>query len=119
MTTCARGVTPRMPIRGVFVAVRASAASGAASAVTLNVPRKFSGPCAPCSGSLDDLVCPREHRLRDRQVDGLGSLEVDDQLELRRLLDGQVGGLGALEDLVDEGRGAPILISMDTSIGHK
>src|SRR5437016_393835 len=37
---------------------------------------------------LDDLVRPPQHRLRDRQAERLGGLEVDDQLELGRLLDG-------------------------------
>jgi hypothetical protein len=36
--------------------------------------------------SLDDLVRPQQQRLRDRQAEGLGGLEVDDQLELGRLL---------------------------------
>jgi hypothetical protein len=44
---------------------------------------------------LDDLVRPQQERLRDRQAERLGGLEVDDQLELRGLLDGEVGGLCA------------------------
>src|SRR6202158_3010316 len=59
---------------------------------------------APSTGhasrSLDHLIRPLEERLGDRQAEGLGGLEVDDQLELRWLLDGQVGGFRALEDLV-------------------
>ena len=51
-------------------------------------------------GLLDDLVCPKEQRQRDRQAQRLGGLEVDHQLELRRLLDEQVAGPGALQDLV-------------------
>jgi hypothetical protein len=35
------------------------------------------------------------------RTEGLGGLQVDDQLELRGLLDGEVGGLGSLQDLVD------------------
>ena len=31
---------------------------------------------------LDDLVGPEQERLRDRQAERLGRLEVDDQLEL-------------------------------------
>jgi hypothetical protein len=50
---------------------------------------------------LDHLVGAHQHRLRDRQAERPGGLEVDHQIELRRLLDGQVGGLGALKDLVD------------------
>src|SRR5229473_6105404 len=52
--------------------------------------------------SLDDLICPPQHRRRDRQAEGLGGLEVDHQLELCRLLDGQVARVRALQDLVDE-----------------
>jgi hypothetical protein len=44
-------------------------------------------------GLLDQLVCAREQRRRDRQPEGLGDLDVDDQLERSRLLDGEVGGL--------------------------
>src|SRR6202795_1982260 len=69
--------------------------------------------------SLDDLIRPPQHRLREGQAEGPGGLEVDDQLELRRLLDGQVAGLGALENLVHVGRGAPKQISKVRSIGHK
>jgi len=37
--------------------------------------------------------------LRHGEAERLGGLEVDDQLEGRRLLNRQIGGLGALEDL--------------------
>ena len=54
--------------------------------------------------SLDHLVRPPQHRRRDRQPERLGGLEVDHQLELRRLFDGQVGGLCAAQHLGDQGR---------------
>jgi len=44
---------------------------------------------------LDQLVRPYQERLRNRESERLGGLEIDDQLERRRLLDGKVGGLGA------------------------
>ena len=52
---------------------------------------------------LDHLIGPLEQRRRDREAEGIGCLEIDDQLELRRLLDGQVGGLDVFQDLVQVG----------------
>src|SRR2546429_8091164 len=49
---------------------------------------------------LNNLVCSQEQRPRDRQAERLGGLQVDDQLELRRLLDGKVGRFGTFEDSV-------------------
>jgi hypothetical protein len=43
---------------------------------------------------LNNFVCPREHSRRDRQSNLLRRLQIDDELELRRLLDWQIGGLG-------------------------
>jgi hypothetical protein len=51
--------------------------------------------------SFDYVICPLEERRRDRQAEGMGGLEVDDEIELLRLLDGQVAGPRTLEDLVD------------------
>src|SRR3954447_11401185 len=48
---------------------------------------------------LDNLVGARQHRLRHSEAERLRGLEIDDQLENRRLVDRQIGGLGALEDL--------------------
>src|SRR5262245_49726539 len=68
---------------------------------------------------LDHVVGPKEHRLRDRQAEGLGGLEVDDELELGGLLDGQVGGLGASQDLVDENGGAPVQVGNVDAVRHQ
>ena len=54
--------------------------------------------CGSGPSSLNQLIRSLEHQRRDRQAEGLGGLEVDDQLELRGLFDGQVGGLPALDD---------------------
>jgi len=48
---------------------------------------------------LDHLIRPLQERRRERQTEGLGGLEIDDQLELRRLLEGEIGGLGAFRIL--------------------
>ena len=55
-------------------------------------PRREQG-----SPLLYDLICPRQDWLWDYEADGSRGLEVDHQLELRRLLERQIGGLGALE----------------------
>ncbi len=47
---------------------------------------------------LDHLIRPPQQRGRDRQAKRFRGLEVDDQLELRRLLDGKVRGFGAVQD---------------------
>src|SRR6185295_5631688 len=67
----------------------------------------------------DHLIRSLDERRRDRQAEGLGGFEVDDQLELRRLLDWEVRGLRALEDLVHIGGRSPKRISEARSIGHE
>src|SRR5215470_2310210 len=54
--------------------------------------------CLPSWWLLDDLIRPPQQRWRNRQAESLGSLEVDDQLELGRPFNGEVAGLGPLED---------------------
>ncbi len=49
----------------------------------------------------DHLGRLEEEGWRDGQVEGLGRLEVDDELKRHGLLHRQVGRLGAFEDLVD------------------
>src|SRR6266566_8199014 len=60
-----------------------------------------------------------EQRLRDRQPERLGRLEVDHQLELGGLLDGEVSGLGAFEDLVHINSGTPKQIGEIRAIRHQ
>jgi hypothetical protein len=54
--------------------------------------------------SLNEPICLQQHRPGDRQPERPGGLEIDDQLELRRLLHRQVSRLRALEDPVDQAR---------------
>ena len=53
---------------------------------------------------MDDLIRPDQQRLRNRQAQQLGGLQIDHQLELGGLLDGEIGGFGILQDLVHVGR---------------
>ena len=50
--------------------------------------------------SLNHLIRPLQKRWRDRQADGLGGLEVDDQFELGGLFDRKIAGLRAFEDSI-------------------
>src|SRR3990172_5769641 len=54
------------------------------------------------SRSLNNVVSAEEQQLRNREAQGLRRLEIDDQLESRRLLHGQVGGVGGFSDLFHE-----------------
>src|SRR5712692_1984197 len=67
---------------------------------------------------LDHLVRPPQQRLRDREAEGLGGLQVDHKFELRGLLDREIAGLGALEDLVDKASGAATQVGKAGSVGH-
>src|SRR6476661_8258013 len=69
--------------------------------------------------SLDDLIRPLQERRRDRQAEGLGGLEVDDQLELGRLLYREVSRLRALEDLVDVQGNLPEHVIKIRAVGHE
>src|SRR5215472_1506448 len=73
----------------------------------------------PAASLLDHLIRPQEERLRDRQSEGLGGLEVDDELELGGLLYREVAGLRPLQNLVHVCRSAPIDVSPKWSIGHE
>ena len=52
--------------------------------------------------SLNDFIGTQQQRLRNRQTERFGGLEIDDQIKFRGLLDGYVARICALEDSVDE-----------------
>src|SRR5262249_36230969 len=82
--------------------------------VTLLTPRVMLLPLL-----LYHLIRPQQQRRRDGEAEGLSGLEVDDELEFRRLLDGQVGGFGTLENLVNVRRGSPPQICEVRSVRHQ
>ena len=55
----------------------------------------------------------------NRQPKRFRGLQIDHEVELRRLFDGQIAGLGALDDSVDVAGGPPIEIRQIRSIGHE
>ena len=65
------------------------------------------------------MVRTRQHRLRDRQPQRLGGLEVDDQLEFGGLLDGQIRGFGSSENLVHVAGRTAVQIAKVRPIGHE
>src|ERR1700738_5060984 len=62
-------------------------------------------PTAKSGASFDDLVDARQDRLGNGEAERLRGLEVDYQLECRRLLDRQIGRIGARENAADIGPG--------------
>src|ERR1700730_717069 len=68
---------------------------------------------------LDHMIRPLQERRRDRQAEGFGGLEVDDQLELGGLLNGQVAGLGALEDLVNIDGEPSVRVTLTRAVAHQ
>src|SRR5262249_4478143 len=69
--------------------------------------------------SLDYFVGPHQERLRNRQAQRLGGLEVDDELEHGWLLDRQITWSGALEDLIHVDHGLSDLIVRVHRIGRE
>ena len=68
---------------------------------------------------FDYLVCIHEHSRWNCKVKSLGRLQIDDQLEFRRLLDRQVSRLSSLEDFVYVVRGAAVHFRQSYAIGHQ
>src|SRR6266481_6720411 len=72
-----------------------------------------------CAPLLDHLIRPLQERRRDRQAEGLGGLEVDDELELGGLLDGKISWLGASENLIQIGGSPSRHLREIDSIAHE
>src|SRR5215475_3458044 len=70
-------------------------------------------------GSLDDLIGAQQQRWRDGEAERLGGLEIDHQLEFRRLLDGQIAGNHTLENSIYVVSGTAKQVSNIQSVGHQ
>src|SRR5215831_4232017 len=75
--------------------------------------RSSTGWIAPAclAHSFDHLVGAGEHRRWHLEPERFRRLEIDNQLELRRLLNRQVSGLLALKDTIDVTGCAPIRVN--------
>src|ERR1051325_4630983 len=68
---------------------------------------------------FDNPIRPEQQRRRDGEAERLGGLEVDDELELRRLLDGEISGLCAFENFSNVTGDAVQLIEKVRAIRHQ
>src|SRR5262245_64733633 len=68
---------------------------------------------------LNHFIRPSQHIRRDREVDLLGSFQIDHQLKLRGLLHWQIGRLGSLQNPVHEICDAPVAVRDVRPIGHE
>src|SRR5215472_7268930 len=73
----------------------------------------------PAVCSLDHFVGTGKQRLGNREAEGLGGREVDDEIELRRPFYRQIARLRALENLIDIACRAPVHIRDADAVGHE
>ena len=99
--------------------VRSGRPAGAARDDTTGLTPKESGIGHKSWPLFDHLIRPLQERRWDHEAEGLGRLEVDDQLEHYRLLDRQLRRDRALEDAVDEAGHAPVEGAITSPVRHE
>src|SRR5262245_53571977 len=63
--------------------------------------------CGLCHASFDHLVGAQQKRLKDREVERLGSSEINNEIEFARLLDRNITRFCPAQNLVDKIGGPP------------
>src|SRR5882724_7439711 len=90
-----------------------------ASDCSARSPRHLSLTSVYPARLLEHLVRQHQEVRGHRDPEGLGSLEVDDQLELHRLLYGQVGRFGPFQDFIHIRGGTPEQVGPVWPIRHQ
>src|SRR5215471_6429240 len=69
--------------------------------------------------SLNHLVGGGQQCFRDGEAESVGRVEIDDELELRRLQDRQVGGVGAVENFASISASLTRPVCLVGSVAHQ
>src|SRR5262249_53895208 len=109
----------RNPMRKTFPGYCAETGTQSAKSMALKLRTKMCFFICAFSYLTNDLRRPRQYVRWNRNTDLLGSLEIDHELELRRLLDGQFSGLGSLQDSVHVIREARVAVRLVCPVEHK
>src|SRR5262245_59864034 len=72
-----------------------------------------------CTTSPEDLVRSSQKRCGNREAERLGGLEIDREIELRRLLHREIGWVRAFQDLVDVRGGPAPQVWRACLVGHE
>ena len=74
---------------------------------------------APKRPLVDRLVDALQDQVGKFHADRLGGLSIGDQFKPARLLDRDITGFRAFEYLVDQYRGAPVLVGLIDAVTHQ
>src|SRR5437763_6370652 len=105
-----------------FAAAMPVTLAAAMAVIPLRTVRRVSfmnSSCVQILRSFDHFVGAQHQLLGDRNTECLGRLEIDHQIELRRLLERQITGLCALQDFVHIGRCSPVLLEDIGTVAHQ
>src|SRR6185295_9032573 len=119
----------RYPIRGTFPACCASAEPQSAKTMTLSARAMISflmlfslrlfTALDTRPSSLNHLIRPRQHVRRNSHTHFLCRLQIDHELEFRRLLHGKVCWLGTFQDFIHIRCSPAVQVRNTNAVAHK